>query len=56
MLDDSEVVVNRSQGHIDELLTDIVIASLHTDTQTYQHTNRQTDRQADRQTEWTGAR
>jgi len=41
--------VNRSQGHTDELLTDIVIASLHTDTQTYQHSDRHTDRQTDRQ-------
>ena len=48
MLDDSEAVVNESQGHIDELLTDVVIASLHTDTQTYQDTDRQTDRQTDR--------
>ena len=52
MLDYSEVVVNQSQGHSDELLTDIVIASFHTDTQKYQHSDRQTDRQ----TEWTGAR
>ena len=50
MLDDSEVVVNQSQGHIDELLTEIAIARLYT--QTSQHIDRQTERQ----TEWTGAR
>ena len=40
--------MNQSQGHSDELLTDIVIASLHTDRQT----DRLTDRQSG-QTEWT---
>ena len=45
MLDDSEVVVNQSQGHIDELLTEIVIARLYT--QTSKHTDRQTDEQSE---------
>ena len=54
VLDDSEVVINQSQGHIDELLTDNVIARLYT--QTHRHINTQTDRQTDTQTEWTGAR
>ena len=62
MLDDSEVVANQRQGHIDELLTDNVIARLYTQTsqhidrQTDTHTHRQTNRHTDRQTEWTGAR
>ena len=47
MLDDSEVVVNQSQGHIDELLTDNVIARLYI--QTHSHINTQTDRQTDRE-------
>ena len=40
--DDSEVVVNQSQGHSDEWLTDIVIARLYT--QTHRRINTQTDR------------
>ena len=46
MLDDSEVVVNQSQGQIDRWVTDTAKARLNT--QTHQHTDRQTDRQADR--------
>ena len=48
MLDASEVVVNQSQGHTDELLTEIVIARLYTET--HRHINTQTDRETDRQT------
>ena len=47
MLDDREVVANQRQGHIDELLTDNVIARLYT--LTHRHINTQTDRQMDRQ-------
>jgi len=54
VLDDSEVVVNQSQGQIDGWVTDTAKARLNT--HTHQHTDRQTDRQADRQTEWIGAR